>query len=61
MGKKKYEVEDFTNFTNRELAEAFVFPAAKPSTPKEKQEEEIFGFNEGNNIWKPYARAKGSR
>ncbi len=50
MGKKKYEVEDFTNFTNRELAEAFVFPAAKPSTPKEKQEEEIFGFNEGNNI-----------
>lgn len=39
---KKQALTDFSKFTNKELAEAFVFPSDKPSTVKEKREEEEF-------------------
>jgi len=32
----------FKKLSNRELAEAFIFPLEKPLTDKEKQEEEAF-------------------
>ncbi len=39
---KKHELTDFSKFSNKELAEAFVFPSKPPVTSKEKQEEAEF-------------------
>ena len=39
---KKYELTDFSQFSNEELAEAFVFPSKAPAGVKEKKEEEEF-------------------
>ena len=39
---KKYELTDLSKYSNKELAEAFVFPSIEPVTAKEKQVEETF-------------------
>jgi predicted transcriptional regulator len=39
---KKHELTDFSKFSNKELAEAFVFPSKAPATEKEKKEEKEF-------------------
>lgn len=38
----KYKLTNFETLSNEEMAEAFIFPSKKPSTIKEKQEEEEF-------------------
>jgi len=39
---KKQELTDFSKFSNKELAEAFIFPSKAPADVKEKREEEAF-------------------
>ncbi|WP_183567757.1 hypothetical protein [Mucilaginibacter sp. SP1R1] len=39
---KKHELTNFSKLSDKELAEAFVFPSKAPVTAKEKQEEDAF-------------------
>ncbi|MFD2863576.1 hypothetical protein [Mucilaginibacter antarcticus] len=39
---RSYELTDFSKLSNKELAEAFVFPSKTPVTVQEKKEEEDF-------------------
>ncbi|WP_439695371.1 hypothetical protein ACFGVS_20390 [Mucilaginibacter sp. AW1-7] len=39
---KKHELTDFSKFSNKELAESFVFPSKAPATEKERKEEKEF-------------------